>query len=97
MFKLRASIKEQLNEEILRRINSAPKPTSVAEAIAVTREFEGKALNLMEIAEIANIADPGKDEKSSAANYSTEAMRKHPDLRVIQNPNETYVRYVGSD
>ncbi len=95
MYSLRGSIKEDLSEEALRRISSAPKPTKIAEVLAVTKEFEGKALNLMEIAEIANIAEPGKRERSSADEYPVEDIKKHPNLRVIQNPSETYIRYTS--
>jgi len=95
MKELRGSIEKELHEEKLHRIKAAPKPTKVAEAIAVTREFEGKALSLSEIAEIANIANPGREERSTEEQFSLEEMRKHPDLRVISTPKGSFIRYVG--
>ncbi len=95
MKKLRGSIEKELNDETLRRIKAAPKPTKVAEAIAVTREFKGKALDLSEIAEIANIANPGKEERSKKDEYPIKEMKKHPDLRVLSTPKGNYIRYTG--
>jgi len=95
MKKLRGSIERNLDEETLSRIKAAPKPTKVAEALAVAKEFRGKALDLSEIAEVANIANPGREEKSNKDEYPVEEMRKHPDLRVLSTPKGAYVRYTG--
>lgn len=94
MKELRGNIKNGLNEEMLRRIKNAPKPTKTAEALAVVKEFDGNAISLSEIAEIVNIANPGRDERAKSEEYCVKDLRKHPELRVVATPNETYVRYV---
>lgn len=97
MKKLRGDVKDNLNEEMLRRIKSAPKPTKTAEALSIVKEFDRKALSLKEIARVANIADPGKDEKSRKEEYPVKEMKKHPNLRVLATPQETHVRYVSDE
>lgn len=97
MRELRGDVKNNLNEEVLRRIKSSPKPTKVAEAIAVVKEFDGKALSLGEIAEVVNVAEPGREQKATEEEYPVKEMRKHPNLRVITTPKETHVRYVKEE
>jgi hypothetical protein len=94
MIELRGDITRVLNDEILDNIKKAPKPTKVAEVLAVTRNIPGIAVTFEEIAEIINISDPGRDEKSSPSDYDVKEIRKHPELLVENLPNVTYVRYV---
>ena len=89
---LRPEIQKILNSKAIDNIRKAPKPTPVAEVLAVAREFGGKALSLEEIAEIVNLADPGKSPRAKAANYLSQEITKHPELLVVRTPRETLVR-----
>ncbi len=95
MIELRRIVSDKLTPRVLDKIKEAPKPTKTAEVIAVTKELKGLALSLEEIAEIINIADPGR-ERSHASDYDLNELKRNPELIVVSTPSETYVRYVGS-
>lgn len=95
MISFRTQLSEKMTTSVLNTIRDAPKPTKVAEALAVVKQFPGIAITLEEIAEIKNIADPGNPEKSRASEYNSDEINKHPEMRVIKTPNETLVRYLG--
>lgn len=92
MIDLRPEIQKALNPKVIDSIRRAPKPTPVAEVLAVAREFGGKALSLDEIAEIVNLSDPGKTPRAKAANYHAQEIVKHPELLLVRTPRETLVR-----
>ena len=94
MLELRPRILDHLTPLVLERIRKEPKPTTIAEAIVVVKHFDGMALNLDEIAEIINIADPGRSKKARASDYDLNELDKHDTIRLIKTPNETLVRYV---
>ena len=94
MISFRRQISEKMTTSVLEEIKKAPKPTKVAEVLAVVKQFPGIAITLEEIAEIANISDPGKDEKSTPEEYNPDEINKHPEMRVIRTPTETLVRYL---
>lgn len=95
VMELRGEITKKLSSVTLEKIKKAPKPTKVAEALAVVKELEGTAVSLDEIAEIVNIADPGRDAKARASDYVLEELGKHPDMLLVKTPKETFVRYTG--
>ena len=94
MLNLKPRIEEKLDENTIQKIAAAPKPTPVAEAIAVTKQFEHISLDLEEIAEILNIAEPGKNKRAKASDFDVQEMRKHPNLRVIQSAGRVYIKYI---
>jgi transcription initiation factor TFIIIB Brf1 subunit/transcription initiation factor TFIIB len=96
MMELRGDISKRLNHTVLESIKKAPKPTKVAEALAVVKELGGVAVSLDEIAEIINISEPGRDEKARASDYLIKDLDRHPDLLLVKTPRETLVRYVGT-
>jgi len=95
MMELRKEITSKLNNSILMKIKNSPKPTKVAEVIAVTKNFPGIALAFDEIAELINISNPGADEKSRESDYDENEIKRHPDLLVVHTPYKTYVRFTG--
>ncbi|MEM0372552.1 MAG: hypothetical protein QXO69_01790 [archaeon] len=96
MMDFRRQLAEKINDNVLNKIKNAPKPTKVAEALAVVKQFPAMALTFEEIAELVNISDPGADEKAKASDYDVNEIRKHPEMRVVRTPTETLVRYVGT-
>ena len=96
MISFRKQLSEKMTTQVLNKIRDAPKPTKVAEALAVVKQFPGIAVSLDEIAEIRNISDPGNPEKSKASEYNPDEIGKHPEMRIVRTPGETLVRYVGS-
>lgn len=96
MIELRGDISKRLTTNVLESIRKAPKPTKVAEVLAVAKELGGVAVSLDEVAEIINISDPGRDEKARANDYSVRDLDKHPDLLLVKTPRETLIRYVGA-
>jgi len=94
MLDLKPRIAENLTEETLQNIAAAPKPTSTAEAIAVTKQFGHVSLDLEEIAEILNIAEPGRDKRAKVSDFDVEEMRRHPNLRVIRTGDLIFIRYI---
>ena len=93
----RKPLAEKINDRVLDKIKKAPKPTKVAEVLAVIRQFPGMALTFEEIAELNNISEFGKPEKAKASDYvaALADIRKHPEIRVIITPSETVVRFTG--
>lgn len=96
MMDFRRQIADKLNDSVLDKIKNAPKPTKVAEALAVVKQFPAMALTFEEIAELINLADTGKEGKSKASDYDINEIRKHPEMRVVRTPSETLIRYVGT-
>lgn len=96
MISFRKQISERLTTRVMDEIKSAPKPTKVAEVLAVVKQFPGIAITIEEVAEIANISDPGKPEKSSPSDYNLVEVGRHPDMRVLRTPNETLVKYLDN-
>ncbi|GEM_PF-2282767 len=96
MLELRGDITRRLTPDVLDKINQAPKPTRVAEVLAVTRQLPGIAVTFEEIAELINLADPGRAERADPRNYDAKELRKHPELLLEQLPSTTFVRYVAS-
>ena len=88
---LRSIITENLTQPTMDKIAAAPKPTPTAEVVAVVKEFE-VGLNLNEIAEILNISNPG-GRRASAKDFDVEALRQHPQLRVIRSLDDITVKY----
>jgi len=95
MIEIRQEIEKRLSPLVLERIRVAPKPTKVAEALAVAKELPGVSVSLEEIAEIINIAEPGRNVKARPSDYSTSELDKHPDLVLTITPRGAFVRYVG--
>lgn len=95
VIELRAEVVKRLTPPVMDRIRKAPKPTKVAEALAVTKEFKGVALSVGEIAEIINIAEPGREEKAIGRHYDPAELGRHPDLLLIRTPGGTFVRYAA--
>jgi uncharacterized protein with PhoU and TrkA domain len=93
---LRKEITSKLDGTVLERIKNAPKPTKVAEIISVAKEFKNMSLSLEEIAEITNVAEPGRNVKARMKDYPIEELRKHPNLLVTTTPQGCFVRYVGA-
>ncbi|MEM4221815.1 MAG: hypothetical protein QW097_00050 [archaeon] len=96
VLELRSEIMKRLDDNVLLSIKNAPKPTKVAEVIAVVKHFPGMALSLEEIAEIINIADPGRSTKAKPSDYNPMEIMKNKELVVISGPDGTYVRYTHS-
>lgn len=92
---LRKEIMSKLEEKVIDRIRAAPKPTKVAEVLAVAQEMGNVSVNLGEVAEIINIAEPCRNIKAAAKDYSSEELKKHPSLLVTTTPQGCYVRHVG--
>jgi hypothetical protein len=95
MIEIRQEIEKRLSPVVLERIRLAPKPTKVAEALAVAKELPGVSVGLNEVAEIINIADPGRDVKAKPSDYATNELDRHPDLVITITPRGSFVRYVG--
>lgn len=95
MMELRGDIEKRLTPLVLERIRNAPKPTKVAEVLAVVKELPGIGVSLSEIAEIVNVAEPGRDIKAKATDYSIKDLDRHPDLVLTINPRGSFVKYVG--
>jgi len=95
MIEIRQEIERRLTPIALEHIRVAPKPTKVAEALAVARELSGVSVSLEEVAEIINVAEPGRDSKARARDYSAAELDRHPDLVLTTTPRGTFVRYVG--
>lgn len=95
MIEIRQEIERRLSPAILEHIRIAPKPTKVAEALAVAKELSGVSVSLDEVAEIVNIADPGREIKAKPSDYSTKDLDRHPDLVLTLTPRGVFVRYVG--
>ena len=92
MIDLRGDLVNQLTPPVLDRIRKAPKPTPVAEALAVVKEFQGKALSLDEISEILNLSDPAR-ERRKAGDFDPEELKRHPELLLVRTPTECMVRH----
>ena len=92
MLDLRGDLTKELTPQAIDRIRKAPKPTPVAEALAVVKEFSGKALSLEEIAEILNLSDPA-GRRAKAADFNPEELKRHPKLLLVRTPQECMVRY----
>jgi hypothetical protein len=91
---IRGEIMKRLTDATINSIRQAPKPTPISEVVAVTKNFRGSALNLEEIAEIINIAEPGRNVKAKASNYQPiSELERHPNLLVTRTPNDCFVRY----
>ena len=97
MMNFRRQVSEKLTPDVLDKIKKAPKPTKVAEVLAVTKQFPGMAMTFDEIAEIINVSDIGRDEKSRPSEYNADEVAKNPELRVIRTPTETLIRYVNQE
>jgi hypothetical protein len=95
MIEIRQEIEKRLTPPVLERIRLAPKPTKVAEALAVARELGGVSVSLEEVAEIINVAEPGRNVKAKQSDYSTKDLDRHPDLVLTITPRASFVRYVG--
>jgi len=95
MIEIRQEIERRLTPVVLEHIRLAPKPTKVAEALAVAKELSGVSVSLNEVAEIVNIAEPGRDVKAKPSDYSTRELDRHPDLVITITPRGSFVRYVG--
>ena len=95
MIEIRQEIEKRLTPAVLERIRMAPKPTKVAEALAVTRELGGISVSLDEVAEIINVTEPGRDAKAKSRDYSAAELDRHPDMVLTTTPRGTFVRYVG--
>jgi len=95
IMELRSDITQRLTPIVLKNIRKAPKPTKVAEALAVAKELKGVAISLDEIAEVVNIAEPGRNIKARSTDYDIADLEKYPDLLLVKTPRETYVRYTG--
>ena len=95
MMNLRNEITSKLDNMILNKIKESPKPTKVAEVIAVTKNFPGMAFGFDEIAELINISNPGAEEKSLESDYDPNEIKRHPDLLVVNTPDKIYVRFTG--
>jgi hypothetical protein len=95
MMEIRGEIEKRLTLPVLERIRVAPKPTKVAEVLAVVRELPGVSVSLKEVAEIINVSEPGRDLKAKFSDYSAEELDRHPDLVLTLNPRGSFVRYVG--
>ena len=96
MMQLRSEIAGRLNDVSLARIKNAPKPTKVAEAVAVLKELKGISINLKEIAEVINVAEPGRGVKARGVDYDVRELARYPDLIVTETPNAVFARYVGA-
>ena len=92
MIDLRGDLTNQLTPPVMDRIRKAPKPTPVAEALAVVKEFKGRALSLEEISEVLNLSDPAR-ERRRAKDFDSEELKKHPELLLVRTPTECMVRY----
>ena len=95
MMELRNEITSKLDNMVLNKIKNSPKPTKVAEVIAVTKNFPGMAFGFDEIAELINISNPGASEKSRESDYDANEIKRHPDLLIVHTPDKTYVRFTG--
>ncbi len=95
MIEIRQEIERRLTPKVIEHIRVAPKPTKVAEALAVARELGGVSVSLEEVAEIINVAEPGRDNKARSKDYSSAELDRHPDLVLTTTPRGTFVRYVG--
>jgi len=95
MIELRGEIEKRLTPPVLEKIRIAAKPTKVAEAVIVARELGGASVSLEEVAEIINIAEPGRDVKAKASDYPVNDLDRHPDLVLTITPMGSFVRYVG--
>lgn len=96
MMELRSDITRRLSQAVLENIRNAPKPTKVAEALAVAKELKGVAISLDEIAEVVNISEPERNIKARSTDYEITELEKYPDLLLVKTPRETYVRYTGN-
>jgi len=94
MLDLRNPITERLDEATMNKIAAAPKPTAIAELIAVAKNFPNLLLGLDEVAEILNIAQPGRDRKAKATDFEIAELKKHPNIRVVQTGDQIFVRFV---
>lgn len=92
---IRKEITAKLDEKILNRIKNAPKPTKVAEALAVVKEMGGVSVSLGEIADVINIAEPGRNVKASEKDYVIADLKRHPSLLLTTTPSGCYVRFTG--
>ena len=90
---IRGDLQRKLTPVVLKRIQEDPKPTKTAEVVVVTKELGGMAVSLEEVAEIINIAEPGRDIKAKESDYSVEELKNHPDLLVVTTPSACHVRY----
>lgn len=95
MYPLRRVIEERLSDYVIDQIRKAPKPTPVAEALAVTKQFRNMGLSTSEIAEIINIVEPYRDLKAKPNDYLYDEMKKHSDLLVTRSIDDIFVRFVG--
>jgi hypothetical protein len=95
MMELRGEIEKRLTPFVLDKIRTATKPTKVSEVVVVTRELVGMSVSLEEVAEIINVAEPGRDSKAKGKDYSVVELDKHPDLIVTTTPRGAFVRFVG--
>lgn len=93
MIDLRGDVTRELSPQIMDRIRKAPKPTPVAEALAVVKEFQGKALSLEEIAEILNLSDPGRERRAKVSDFDPDELNRHPELLLVRTSRECMVRY----
>lgn len=92
---LRGDITSRLNDAVLDNIRKAPKPTKTAEALAVAKELHGAAVSFEEIAEIVNIAEPGRNTKAKPKDYQLDELKKHPALVITTTPKANFIRYLG--
>lgn len=92
---IRREIIAKLDDKILDRIKKAPKPTKVAEALAVAKEMAGMSLSLGEIAEVINIAEPGRNIKAAESDYTIADLKRHPSLLITTTPQGCFVRFTG--
>ena len=92
---LRSDIMRRLTPAVIKKITDAPKPTKIAEVLAVTRALDGMAVNLDEIAEIINIAEPGRNIKAKQNDYNIAEVKNHPDLVVVGIAANNFVRYTS--
>ena len=93
----RKQVSEKLTPDVMDKIRKSPKPTKVAEVLAVVKQFPGMAMTFDEIAEIINVSDIGREEKSRPSEYNAAEVAKHPDMRVVRTPTETFIRYVNQE
>ena len=92
---LRGDLMRRLTPKTIKQIADAPKPTKVAEIVAVTKALDGMSVNLEEIAEVINIAEPGREIKAKADDYNADDIKNHPDLVVVGTPSSHFVRYAA--
>lgn len=95
MFPLKKQIEDRLSSYVLELIRKEPKPTPVAEALAVVKHMKGMSLTTAEIAEIINISEPYRNVKAKPNDYAYDELKRHPDLLITRTPSDIFVRYVG--